>query len=175
MERLRHFRETITIPPKESRMRETILTHATALLGAPSYNKKRGGDGACATRGLSCSGFVHEVLKRSGVGYRDEEGGLMVPRHLEQQRDWSRPVERQHVRPGDLGFVLENRFGEMHPKHVVIMTDPEKDEFIHSPGSNGCAVEYDHVIYAPYDPTNHSQTLAFIYARVVDAPWSMSG
>lgn len=175
MERLRHFREAPVISSKESQMRDSILQHAAALHGAPSFNKKRGGDGANGELGFTCSGFVYEVLRRSGVGYRNEEGGLIVPRHLQQQRDWSRPVEPMHVLPGDLGFVLENRFGEMCPKHVVIMSDPEKDEFIHSPGSNGSAVEYDHVKYDQYDPSNASQTLAICYGRVVDVPWSMNG
>jgi len=96
---------------------QTVLKAAESRIGAPYLY---GGAGPDA---FDCSGLVT---------YAHRQAGVAVPRTAAQQFAAATPVERRHLRPGDLVFF---RLSGRAVSHVGIYAG--RDRFVHAPQSGG--------------------------------------
>jgi len=95
----------------------TVVNTALSFLGVPYRN------GGTDPSGFDCSGFVRYVFARYGQ---------QLPRDVQSQFRVGRPIDRDHVEPGDLVFFQTVSPGA---SHVGIALG--NGEFVHAPSSRG--------------------------------------
>jgi cell wall-associated NlpC family hydrolase len=104
-------------PPEPAPAAFDLASLARSLVGAPYLN------GGTTPAGFDCSGFVKYVFA---------EAGIAVPRSVREQAVTGRPVDRDHLRPGDVVFfAIDGRT----ISHVGIVVGA--DTFVHAPSSRG--------------------------------------
>jgi cell wall-associated NlpC family hydrolase len=105
-------------PPLEPAPRgSAAVSVARSLVGAPYLNSGATPDG------FDCSGFVRYVFG---------ELGITMPRSVREQASLGEPVDREHLRPGDLVFFAIDGHTISHVGIAVTA-----DSFIHAPSSRG--------------------------------------
>lgn len=111
--------------------RERVVATALAQVGTPY---RFGGD---TPLGFDCSGLVR---------YAHGAAHIPVPRQTHVQAATVRPLDREHLQPGDLLFF---RINGSKPAHVSIYVGDGR--FVHAPSSGGRVhVErLDHPYWAP--------------------------
>jgi cell wall-associated NlpC family hydrolase len=105
------------VAPEASANGYALSGTALSLRGAP-YR-----DGGIDPTGFDCSGFVRYVYEQHGVD---------VPRQVRDQFRIGKPVDRDHLEPGDLVFFSTVAPGASHVGIVI-----GGDQFVHAPSERG--------------------------------------
>ena len=104
-------------PPQPDAKGLELVGIARSLIGAPYLN------GGTAPEGFDCSGFVRYVFG---------EVGITVPRSVRDLAAIGEPVDRDHLRPGDVIFFAIDGHTISHVAIAVTA-----DTFVHASSSRG--------------------------------------
>lgn len=117
----RSNREQITtVVPSSNRQVAELVAEARKWLGTPYVY------GGHSRRGTDCSGFTMEIF---GKVY-----DLKLPRSSAMQQQFSRPVDKDDLQPGDLVFFATGSHAK-HVNHVGLYIGDGR--MIHASGSRG--------------------------------------